>query len=103
MPLSNEFYDYLEELSKLKNWEQLPKDDIRIVKLQTLAKLSEKDGCPAEYRKRVTVSRNGVFFKAYRTAVEAGNELGMSAEAVRKVARGERRPLEGWEIRYINS
>ena len=103
MPLSNEFYDYLEELSKLKNWEQLPKEDIRIVKLQTLAKLSEKDGCPAEYRKRVTVSRNGVFFKAYRTAVAAGNELGMSAEAVRKVARGERRPLEGWEIRYINS
>ena len=89
MAFSNEFYDYLEELSKLKNWEQLPKEDIRIVKLQTLAKLSEKDGCPAEYRKRVTVSRNGVFFKAYRTAVEAGNELGMSAEAVRKVARGE--------------
>lgn len=44
MAFSSEFYDYLEELSKLKNWEQLPKDDIRIVKLQTLAKLSEKDG-----------------------------------------------------------
>ena len=101
MPLSNEFYDYLAEISKIKHWEQLPKEDPRIVKLQTLAKLSEKEGSQAEYRKRVTVSRNGVFYKAYRTAVEAGKELGMTAEAVRKVARGERNPLEGWEIKYL--
>lgn len=101
MALSNEFLNYMSELEKIKNWEKLPKTDPRIVKLQELANNCEKHGPIAGKHKKVVVMHEGKFVNAYNSAVEAAEGIGITAEAVRKIARGERRPPEGLKIEYI--
>lgn len=103
MPLSKEFLDYMEEISKMKNWEKLPNDDPRIIKLHELAKNSEHGENKLGNHKKVAVMREGKFVQAYNSAANAAEALGMSAVAVQKISRGERKPPEGYEIKYIES
>lgn len=103
MPLSKELLNHMSELEKIKNWEKLPNDDPRIAKLHELSAKTEKVDKKLGNHKLVVVKRNGKFIQAYNSASEAAEALGMSAEAVRKISRGERRPPEGFEIDYIQS
>lgn len=103
MALSNEFLNYMSELEKIKNWEKLPKTDPRILKLQELSKQCEHGEKKLGNHKKVVVMREGKFVQAYNSAAEAAEALGMSAMAVQKISRGERKPPEGYEIEYIEN
>lgn len=103
MALSNEFLDYMAEISKMKNWEKLPNDDPRIIKLHELAKNSEHVEKKLGNHKKVVVMREGKFVQAYNSAAEAAEALGMTAGSVQKISRGERKPPEGYEIEYIEN
>lgn len=99
--LSNEFLDYLEELEKTKGWEKLPNDDPRIVELHRLSNANKKNEKVTSARKKVIVKQKGEFGMIYDSAVEAGEAIGMNPHTLRQVARGDRNPPKGFEIRYV--
>ncbi len=103
MALSKELLDHIAELEKIKNWEKLPKDDPRITKLQELSKDSETRKPTPKNGKRVVVFKKGKFVQAFGSAAEAAEALGMKADAVQTIARGERKPPKGFRIEYIES
>lgn len=103
MTLSKELLDHIADLEKIKNWEKLPKDDPRITKLQELAKSSGAKSPEPRNGKKVVVFRGGKFVQAYNSAAEAAEELGMKPNAITAMARGVRRPPEGYRIEYIES
>ncbi|MPM26340.1 hypothetical protein SDC9_72841 [bioreactor metagenome] len=103
MALSKEFIDYMAEIEKIDNWEKLPNDDPRIIKLQELGKTSGGAEKERKSGKRVAVFREGKFVRAFSSAAETADVLGMKADAVQAIARGERRPPDGFKIEYIES
>lgn len=103
MALSKELLEYIGELEKIDKWDKLPKTDPRIVKLQELSKQCEQGKKKLGNHKKVVVMREGKFVQAYNSAAEAAEALGMSAGAVQKISRGERKPPEGFRIEYIEN
>jgi hypothetical protein len=103
MALSNEFLDYLAELSKIKNWEKFPNNDPRIMKLQELAKASSKDTQLDRKQKRVAIFKEGKFVRIFNSAAEAAEALGVRAAYVRMAARGDKITCAGYMVEYIRS
>lgn len=99
--LSSEFHAYLEELEKIKNWEKLPHDDPRIVELQRLSNATKKNEKVTSTRKKVIVKQKGEFGMIYDSAVDAAEAVKMQPHMLRQVARGERKPPKGFEIKYV--
>lgn len=103
MALSKELLAYIGELEKIDKWDKLPKTDPRIIKLQELAKNLKEEKPQQKNIKKVVVFKEGKFVKVYNNAFEASEGLGMTAHAIRAMARGDRRCPEGLRIEYIKS
>lgn len=103
MALSNEFYEYMDELQKIKYWEKLPNTDPRIVKLHELANVSMTKRPEPKNGKRVVVFEEGKFVQAFNSASELAEFMGMRSDAITAMARGERRCPAGLQIEYIKS
>ena len=86
MVLSQRFYDQLTKLEQMGEWTKLPDDHPDIKMLQLYADLDDK---------------GGRFFKMFNNSTEAGELLGVRADAIQKAARGDSRYCKGFEVRYL--
>ena len=99
--LSSEFHAYLQELEKIKNWDKLPHDDPRIVELQRLSNATKKNEKVTSTRKKVIVKQPGEPDRMFDSAADAAEAVKMQPHMLRQVARGERKPPKGLEIKYV--
>lgn len=99
MPLSNEFYDYLEELPE--KWELLPNDDIRIIKLHALAGVEVGKRISYERKiKPINIFKDGVLVMTAQRIGEAEECVNSKRDSIYKCLRGERRSVKGHTFEY---
>ena len=87
-----------------KKQENLINADLLLMKIELLhenyfhvAKTRSGKGEPRGY----CVKQKGEFGMIYDSAVEAAEAIGMNPHTLRQVARGDRNPPKGFEIRYV--
>lgn len=100
MVLSQRFYDQLTKLEQIDEWSKLPDDHPDIKKLQLYADLDDRDKA-ASRRKVALYDKEGNLFRTFDNTTEAGNLLGVRADAIQKAARGDSRYCRGFEVRYL--
>ncbi|PTQ84771.1 hypothetical protein C8U37_107139 [Trichococcus patagoniensis] len=99
MKLSNEFYDYLDELPE--KWEQLPDEDIRIIKMHALAGVEVGKKISYERKiKPINIFKDGVLVMTANRIAEAEACVNSKRDSIYKVLRGERRSVKGYTFEY---